>query len=271
MGAEREVMVDIAGKRYPISSDDTYIDHMKRGFEPNMVRLFQATATGSNTLLDIGANIGCTAILFGTLAKTVHAFEPSATTFAFLKKNVTRSGLGNVSLHNIGLGAESGEFTLTFSPSNRAGGFVSNQTQASAGHVVENIVIHPLDDVVAGLALRGVDFIKIDVEGFEGHVLRGATRTLSTFHPVVVLELNHWCLNAFQRTSVPDFFDLLRSIFPILLAVDGSSYLNLHDPGESYVVMYHHIVHMRFMNVLCAFDESRLQPLRKGFEHQFAA
>jgi len=46
VGAEREVMVDIAGKRYPISSDDTYIDHMKRGFEPNMVRLFQATATG---------------------------------------------------------------------------------------------------------------------------------------------------------------------------------------------------------------------------------
>jgi len=269
MGAEKEVIVDIGGKRYPISSDDTYIDHMKDGFEPDMVRLFQSTANHSNTILDIGANIGCTAILFGTLANTVHAFEPSATTFAFLKKNVTRSGLGNVSLHNIGLGAESGELTLTFAPSNRSGGFVSNQTQASAGHVIENIVIRRLDEVVDDLDLRGIDFIKIDVEGFEGHVLRGGTRTLSSFHPLVVLELNHWCLNAFQRTSVPDFFDLLRSLFPIVLAVDGSNYQNLHDPSESYIVMYHHILQMRFTNVLCAFDESRLKPIREGFQHHF--
>jgi hypothetical protein len=125
-----------------------------------------------------------------------------------------------------------------------------------------------LDEVVKSLALSKVDFIKIDVEGFEGHVLRGATETLCSYRPIVVLELNHWCLNAFQRTSIPDYFDLLRSIFPILLAVDGSSYLNLLDESESYIVMYNHILHMRFPNILAAFDENRLTKFRSLYNHQ---
>lgn len=99
----------------------------------------------------------------------------------------------------------------------------------------------------------------------------GAQKTLSSNRPVVVLELNHWCLNAFQRTSIPDFFDLLRSIFPILFAVDGSSYMNLHDESDSYIVMYHHILHMRFPNIVAGFDESRLDQFRSTYEHSFKA
>ncbi len=128
-----------------------------------------------------------------------------------------------------------------------------------------------MDEVLKSLNVSRVDFIKIDVEGFEGHVLRGAKQTLATYRPVVVLELNHWCLNAFQRTSIPEFFDLLRSIFPILLAVDGSSHLNLHDESHRYIVMYHHILHMRFPNIVAAFDESRLDRFRALYHHQFIA
>lgn len=267
----RQVGVDIGGKKYIITSDDNYLDHIKRGFEPEMVKLFRALASDSEVILDVGANIGCTAILFAQLSKNVYAFEPSPTTFALLEKNVLRSGLRNVFLQNIGLGEEQGEFTLTFSPSNRSGGFVSNQIQASLGHTVEKIAIRQMDEAVSSLNLSRVDFIKIDVEGFEGHVLRGAAQTLSAHRPVVVLELNHWCLNAFQRTSIPDFFDLLRSMFPILLAVDGSSYLDLHDESDRYIVMYHHIVHRRFPNILAAFDENQVSLFRSIYQHQFTA
>ena len=271
MSVAREIEVDIGGINYSITSDDDYLEHIKNGFEPDMVRLFRALANDSEIILDIGANIGCTAILFGELSKNVYAFEPSQTTFAFLEKNITRAGLKNVFLHNMGLGAEPGEFTLTFAPSNRSGGFVSNQTQASAGHAVENIVIRQLDEVVTSLDLPKIDFIKIDVEGFEGQVLSGAAQTLSTFKPIVVLELNHWCLNAFQRTSIPDFFDLLRSLFPILLAVDGTSYRNLHDESDSYVVMYEHILQMKFPNIVAAFSEDKLQRFRELYQYQLVA
>jgi FkbM family methyltransferase len=270
MSTSREVMVDIGGKRYRIASDDSYLDHIKGCFEPDTVQLFRTLVEESDVVLDIGANIGCTALLFGGLCREVHAFEPSPTTFAFLEGNVSRSGLKNVRLHNVGLGAEPGRFPLTFSPANRSGAFVSTGTKASAGHAVEEVLIRPLDGVTTSLDIRKVDLIKIDVEGFEGHVLKGARRTLTTHQPTVVLELNHWCLNAFQRTSVPDFLDFLRSTFPILLAIDRSSAMDLHDHSESYVVMYHHILHMRFPSIVAAFSESRLSAFRRLYRHPFA-
>lgn len=271
MGSIREASVDIGGRVYTIASDDEYLTYVSGGFEPQMVSLFRTVAGGSDVILDIGANIGCTAILFSGLARQVHAFEPSPTTFSLLERNVGKAGLGNVLLHNMGLGAEESTSTLTFSPSNRSGGFVSDQTRAGEGFTVETIAIRRLDDVVPSLGIESLQFIKIDVEGFEGHVLRGGRETLSRFRPVVVLELNHWCLNALQRTSIPEFFDLLRSTFPILLAVDGQAYLDLHDEGERYIVMYHHILHMRFANIVATFDEDRVADLRASYRHTFVA
>ena len=271
MNVAREANVNIGGKNFAITSDDNYLDYIKGGFEPSTVKFFKALLRDTDVVLDVGANIGCTALLFGGLSKQVYAFEPSPTTFAFLEKNISKSGLKNVLPQNVGLGSESGEYTFAVSPANRSGGFVSNKIQASAGHNQEKIQIRQVDEIVDSLGLTKVDFIKVDVEGFEGNVLRGASRTLDTHKPLVALELNHWCLNAFQRTSIPDFFDLLRSLFPILVAVDDSNYLNLHDESDSYIVMYHHILHMRFVNILAAFDESRLRAFRSLYQHQFVA
>ncbi len=263
----KEIQIDIGGKDFIITSDDDYLTQINKSFEPDMVALFKILASNSEVILDIGANIGCTALLFGELAKKVYAFEPSPSTFSLLDKNVSKAKAGNIFPQNCGLGSEGGETTLTFSPSNRSGGFVSNQTQASSGHTVEKIIIKQLDEVVSSLKLNNIDFIKIDVEGFEGHVLRGAKQTLIDNKPAVVLELNHWCLNAFQRTSVPDFFDLLRSIFPIIYAVDGNNYLNLHDENESYLVMYHHILQMRFPNIVAGFDEKKFDQFKATYDH----
>lgn len=265
----RKVEVDIGGRRYQITSDDTYLEHIKGGFEPETVSLLRVLATDSSVILDIGANIGCTALLFGELSKFVYAYEPSKTTFNFLKINIVNAEINNIFLHNIGLGDQAGDFTLTFNPANRSGGFVSNQISASDGHTTENIVVSTLDEEVNKLRLKKIDFIKIDVEGFEGHVLRGATNSLRNFKPKVLLELNHWCLNAFQRTCIPDFFDYLRSIFPILLAVDGDRFLDLHNTHESYVVMYHHILHMKFPNIIGAFHQNDLSVFKKCYQHNF--
>jgi FkbM family methyltransferase len=266
----KEVSVKIGDRHCRIKSDDNYLDHIRGTFEPHMIELFRNLADSSQVILDIGANIGCTAILFGDMAQQVHAFEPSPTTYAYLRQNLQSNGTGNVTMHNVGLGAEEATTTITFAPNNRSGGFVSDLTKADANHVSEQIEIRTMDDVVAKLALRALDFIKIDVEGFEGNVLRGAGATLDRYRPVVVLELNHWCLNAFQRTSVPDFFDQLRAIFPIILAVDGDTYLDLHSTDESYAVMYHHIMALRYQNVVCAYDEIQLARFRLRYRHQQA-
>lgn len=281
--AERLVRTKINGKSFSILSDDDYLNHVEGEFEPEMVSLFKSLLQPSDTVLDIGANIGCTSLLFGDLARKVFSFEPSPTTYLWLVENVQRANLNNVEPINLGLGKEAGTFELTFAPNNRSGGFVSNLTSASEGHQVEQITIAKGDDFIRERQIVKVDFIKIDVEGFEQSVIEGLAATIARDQPIVALELNHWCLNAFQRISVPDFFDFLRSVFPYLYAVDmryASSLRdrlhrellpsfydkkdaqNLHDPDAAYHVMYRHILHgSSYPTLVGAFNPTQLTAL----------
>jgi len=266
-GMVRSAEVSIGGARYRIASDDDYLARIGPEFEPQTTALLGTLFRADSVVLDIGANIGCTAIFFGAVARRVIAFEPSPTTFELLRVNVAEAGLRGVELHNFGLGAVPGSSELTFAPSNRAGGFVSDKTTASVGHVTEPISIRRLDDVAPALSLDGIDLVKVDVEGFEQSVLQGARGTIDRFRPIAALELNHWCLNALQRICVPDFLDYLCSIFPILVAVDGDTYLDVRDPAERYIVMYHHIIHFRYVNLVAAFSDDQLQTFRARYRH----
>ncbi|MFZ4710170.1 MAG: FkbM family methyltransferase [Zwartia sp.] len=280
---ERVVRTKIDGKLYSVSSDDDYLDHVEGEFEPEMVSFFKSLLQPTDTVLDIGANIGCTSLLFGSRASKVYSFEPSPTTYRWLVENVQRAKLNNVEPINLGLGKEAGTFELTFAPNNRSGGFVSNLTSASEGHQVEHITIARGDDFIRERQIAKVDFIKIDVEGFEQSVIEGLAATIARDQPIVALELNHWCLNAFQRTSVPDFFDFLRGVFPYLYAVDmrytsnlrdrlhrellPSFYdkkdaRNLHDQDAAYHVMYRHILHgSSYPTLVGAFNPTQLTAL----------
>ena len=289
---ERLVRTKINGKPYSISSDDDYLDHVEGEFEPEMVSLFKSLIQPTDTVLDIGANIGCTSLLFGDLARKVYSFEPSPTTHRWLVQNVRIAKLNNVEPINLGLGKDAGTFELTFAPNNRSGGFVSNLTNASEGHQVEQITIAKGDDFIREHQIAKVDFIKIDVEGFEQSVIEGLAETIAREQPIVALELNHWCLNAFQRTSVPDFFDFLRSVFPYLYAVDmrytsnlrdrlqrellpflydKKDAKNLHDQNAAYHVMYRHILHgSSYPTLVGAFKPKQLSALSSMFGIQLA-
>lgn len=255
--------IAINGQEFSVITDDTYLDHMNGVFEPDTSAILSSIAHG--TILDIGANIGLTTLLHAPMASQVHAFEPSPTTFKLLQQNVAQAGLGNVVLHNYGLGEKPGSFELTFAPSNRSGAFVSDQTQASVGHTVEQIHIRRMDDFVADNSISNVDMIKIDVEGFELHVLRGGALTLQNHRPVVALEMNHWCLNAFQRISIPDFIDALLATFPIVLALQGDHHRDLADPSSRYTVMHRHINMFWYQTLVCAFTPEQVEKLIARF------
>lgn len=263
---EPGVISNIGGRNYHLISDDKYLHTVKGVFEPDTVKLFDSLVSPNDTVLDVGANIGCTTILFADRARKVYSFEPSPSTFQFLQKNIDTAQLENVSLVNLGLGREAGRFDLTFSGDNRSGGFVSNKLRASAGHNVESIEIVCGDSYVENNQIRSIDFIKIDVEGFEKDVLQGLSNTIQRCRPTVALELNHWCLNAFQRISVPDFFDFLRQIFPYLYAVEKEDIRNIHDVDEAYHVMYHHIVTgFKYPNLVGAFNASQLKRFGEAY------
>ena len=251
MAATLSAHVKIGNRTFLMRSDDDCLSHVGDTFEQPMCALFSRLIGRDDRCIDVGANLGFTSILFAQIAAAVTAFEPSPTTFEFLRANIRHSLLRNVELHNCGLGESDEDLELTFSAANRAGAFVSNRMHASSGHVVEKISIRNGDSVIGR---KRVNFIKIDVEGFEKNVLIGLEGCLALNKPVVVLELNHWCLNAFQRTSIPDFLDFLLALFPLLYAVHGDGYLDLHDADQRYKAMYRHIVHFEFCNLVGAFE-----------------
>jgi FkbM family methyltransferase len=249
----------IGARTYTLRSDDRFLQGFSGTYDPQGVKLMDSLLRDADRVADIGANVGCTALLFAQRAGLVHAFEPAPSTFGLLQRNALAHD--NIRVYNFGLGDAPGVSQLTFAANDRSGGFVSDKTGGLPGHVVESIEIRRLDDIDIGR----VDLMKIDVEGFELHALRGARRTLERDRPVVTLEMNHWCLNVFQRTSLPDFLDFLRMLFPILLAVDEDTYLDLHDAGQSYAVMYAHVLKMKFPALVAAFDEQRLQRFRSEY------
>lgn len=258
---ERTVIID--NKRFRVVSDDLYLENIGKVFEPHMTELFKSLLSPVHSVVDVGANIGMTSILFGMLADKVISFEAVPSTYTIMCKNIQNAGLHNVTLLNLGLGDMAREACITFAANNRSGGFVSDHVRPERDHVTESVKIVRLDDVYAEY-LQRVDFIKIDVEGFERQVIEGAREVLNKFRPTVVLELNHWCLNAFQRVAIPDFFDFLRSVFPVLLAVDTDirDIKNLHDNDEAYGVMHEHIAKFRYPNIVASFDERNVARLR---------
>lgn len=259
--------IKIGDSVYAVSSDDNYLDAMGNDFEPHMVQLFRALIDPNDVVADIGANIGLTAILFSSLAKQTYAFEPSPSTFRILSENLARNGITNVETINLGLGNKEETLTITFAQNNRSGGYVSDKIRPETGHVTEEIRIDTLDQFFS-TRVPAPSFLKIDVEGFEQNVVQGGAAFLQRARPVVVMEMNHFCLDVLQRITIPDFLDFMRSVFPYLYAIDtdNATTVDLHVPDRAYMVMHEHVVKHRFPNLAGGFDPAlkvKLEVLEK--------
>jgi FkbM family methyltransferase len=174
-----EKLIKIGEKFYTVSSDDDYLAHMGAEFEPHMVKLYQALIEPDDVVVDIGANIGLTALLFSALAKKTYAFEPSPSTYSFLVNNLEQSKAQNVEPINLGLGNQEETVTITFASNNRSGGYVSDKVRPIDGHITESINVTTLDAFFSSGRVMPT-FLKIDVEGFEKNVVQGGGRPYST-------------------------------------------------------------------------------------------
>jgi FkbM family methyltransferase len=130
------------------------------------------------TVVDIGANIGYfTAHLARAVgpAGTVHAFEPAPANLALLRHNLALNQLDQVVVHPVALGEQPGEATLHLSDFN--GGMHRLYDSVCCEGEAVSVPVQCLDDLFAP---GSVALIKIDVEGYEQAVLRGARRLLSS-------------------------------------------------------------------------------------------
>ncbi len=138
---------------------------------------------GGEILLDIGANIGNHTVYWATnnQFRAIHSFEPVKAIFNILKKNIEINQLdASVTCYNIGLGFSQSKARISNVKRNNIG--ATSLVESSEG----DIEINSIDNIVKDIGK--VDFIKIDVEGFEIDVLNGAAETLKNWKPKIFIE-----------------------------------------------------------------------------------
>ena len=166
----------------------------KGSYEPQWTAWFQRAITPGMRIVDVGANLGYYTVLFGTLTGhtgIVVACEPDPDNRELLTRNVDAHGLsGYVSIAGVALADRTGTLPLHRDP-RRAGvhslsaGNLAMQEGASQIEVPSLT----LDELMSRYGLDAVDLVKMDAQGAEALILRGATRTLAGRVGTLVIEL----------------------------------------------------------------------------------
>lgn len=145
---------------------DLWVNKGTRQDDENLLKNY---CTDSDVVLDIGANIGSVSLSLASYAKEIYAFEPHPKIYKYLENNITLNKASNIYPFNIGLGETEG--TLYFSDK-------SDDSQNCIKTKGDNeIIIRTLDKLLENGSIAPPQIIKIDVEGYEAHVLSGAKKT----------------------------------------------------------------------------------------------
>jgi FkbM family methyltransferase len=139
-------------------------------------------------VIDIGANYGYYTILasqkVGTAGK-VWAFEPGADAAALLRQSIEVNGAANVRLIEKALGDESSVGWLTNHASPEYNAVLDEFAEGA-----RSVVIDSLDNLDREENFTGIDFIKIDAEGFEEKVITGGLELFRRENPLVMIEIS---------------------------------------------------------------------------------
>jgi FkbM family methyltransferase len=183
------------GIKYSLDISD-YLEHaVYFGYRDNAQEELFKIAENRRVIIDVGVNIGSTSLNFARISPdaTILGFEPDAANYQKARKNIELNGFSNLEVINKGLGPAAATVRLFKVNTGNAG---MNRILPEDGSEVdervesEEIEIVALDDFAAARALATVDLIKIDVEGYELNVLRGARRTLEQYKPALFIELD---------------------------------------------------------------------------------
>jgi FkbM family methyltransferase len=148
--------------------------------------------------LDIGANIGLTAILLALCCPDgeVYAIEASPRNARNLRENLRHNDIRNCFVVETAVGWQQGMVSFREAPFS-AGSHVAACSPAFTGDAsIVSVPVVTLDSLADRPPLLGkrIDFIKLDVEGFEPAVLAGASRLLERNPIPIFMEFNSWCL-----------------------------------------------------------------------------
>jgi len=160
-----------------ITQDFEDFYHAQLFYERHTLKFILGHLSPDEVFVDVGANIGGYSIRTARMAKKVYAFEPELRNFSFLKENVRLNNLHNIDIRNVAVGGHACKARLHLS------GFHGRSSIVGKGEFVEVDCVN-LDSVLEGKDNIGA--VKIDVEGAEALVLKGAKDTLKRTNFVII-------------------------------------------------------------------------------------
>ncbi len=158
-------------------------------FEPSHTEIIKGLLPVGGVFMDVGANIGYFSIIGATsVGRTgrVYAFEPMDETYRLLRKNLLLNKLTNVEAINLACFSSSGRMPMerTCDSGTSHLSFIESENS-------KTVCVTTLDEFVAQSGIKRIDCIKIDAEGCDLEVLKGARQTIDAFRPAIFLEVHH--------------------------------------------------------------------------------
>lgn len=172
-------------------------------YEVEDTKFFALTIKPGWKVCDIGGYIGYYTTLFSELvgeSGKVYCFEPNPESFYILTKNTKLHNLKNVEPYNLALGNRTGIVSM-FSPNNSA----PDTKVLFKGEETENIIRVPQRklDFVISRDIK-IDLIKMDVQGYELYILRGAEKTIRS-NPNLILHIEFWPYGLRIANTKPEY------------------------------------------------------------------
>lgn len=171
-------------------------------YETEIKKVFETYVPFDGIVLDIGANIGINTIRLSNCVGSrgrVYSFEPIPFNQQRFAKNIKLNKIENARLEPFALGSNNESILIKYNESEENMGAISLREKSDSGLL---ITVKKGDDWVQEHNISSIDFMKIDVEGYEWEVISGFENTINKFHPGILVE---WDLNYMKQNGVSLF------------------------------------------------------------------
>ena len=181
------------GYYLPVNQFDSSVFFTRYGID----KLTTLDSVRNKHIIDAGGYVGDTALLFSSYTdKNIHVFEVSPSNMDIIRETIRLNHLDNIVPVSKALGEKSGTATFSLGERNSCNSLVERPGYNYPDHIEVPVVT--LDDYVRENNIE-VGLIKVDIEGGEQLLLRGAVETIRTQHPILLISIYH---------SANDFFEI---------------------------------------------------------------
>jgi FkbM family methyltransferase len=183
-------------------------------WEPYMHDIFDKYITKESVVIECGCHIGTHTLKMASLCDKLYGFEPMPETYDVLNKNIQLNSIHNATIYKQGVADKPGRTRFSWIPHDNPGGSGLENNPMGKPTWIEgtNKVIDVELTTIDALNLEKLDFMKIDVEGYESLAIAGGFNTIQKCKPVIVMEV--W-KNHFGGVDINYTQDLFKNLIDI--------------------------------------------------------